>query len=646
MYPINVETSALDPLPAPERESPPGRRGRLARRLRGCVYLTALTVLLIAVIVRFLPRGEGGLATWTLAELTDDLRQYTFVYTSDEGTQIYVGETATRKPRRVPGVPPGANAASWILGGRQLLVTTDDKGVELPKLWVVVPNSGRLIPLSHDKRAAYQYPAVSPSGNLLAYSSNERRSDAFDVYVVDCATLQRRMVVKSTDCCYPAAFSPDEKRLCVKHVHDSHDSDIDVVDLATCNATRVTPHNGKADYASCVWGPDGSGIRLVTNQDSEFKAVGEINLSRADPHCVVGPVEIGDVSSVAASRDGRYTSETLLQGSAYRTRIMDTARHRHVSLPYEDMVYHASFTPDSTHVLLDARGPWGGPSRFLIDLKTLKSVPIGLLRPAHRDAIRSHWVYYRSGDGTEVHALLSVPRGAVADATHPLIVMFHGGPESQWMPNYSLAVQHYLARGYLVLAPNIRGSTGRGRSWSEADDGRKRRVAFEDGAAAARWAIESKWADPHRVVAMGASYGGYMTLCMLAYYPDLFAAGVDKMGMSDMITFLKHLRPWTRADRTSEYGDPIKDADFLRSISPVYAADRVRAPLLIIQGANDPRVPREQSDEMVSAIRKAGGTVQYLLLPGEGHGWTEPGDFVADVDTTTAFLDKYVASKR
>jgi dipeptidyl aminopeptidase/acylaminoacyl peptidase len=226
-----------------------------------------------------------------------------------------------------------------------------------------------------------------------------------------------------------------------------------------------------------------------------------------------------------------------------------------------------------------------------------------------------------------------------------MIINYHGGPEGQSRPYVSPTVQFLVSRGYAVLRPNIRGSSGYGKAWLDADNGRNRQVSLKDAAAAAEWARKSGWADPDKLIAFGGSYGGYMTLCMVAFYPDYWAAGVDDVGMSNLVSFLKNTGAYRTRFRTSEYGDPETDAEFLRTVSPMTAADRIQAPLMIVQGANDPRTPKSEAEQIVEAIRKRGGTVEYVLFSDEGHGIAKLRNRVQWLTKMVEFLDKHVKGR-
>jgi dipeptidyl aminopeptidase/acylaminoacyl peptidase len=252
-------------------------------------------------------------------------------------------------------------------------------------------------------------------------------------------------------------------------------------------------------------------------------------------------------------------------------------------------------------------------------------------------------IRYPSHDGLQIPALLYRP-ATVASGPVPTIVHIHGGPESQDRPNFSPVYQYLAHRGYAVLAPNVRGSTGYGNNYCHLDDREKRYDALRDVEYAHRWLVSSGTAESHRIGIMGASYGGFTVLACLTRQPELWAVGVDIVGIANFETFFQHTGPWRRHLRASEYGDPVTDAALLRDLSPIHAVDRIRAPLIVIQGANDPRVPQVESDQMVAQLRERGHPVEYLLFSDEGHGIVKVENRIEAYTAIAEFLDRYLLS--
>jgi dipeptidyl aminopeptidase/acylaminoacyl peptidase len=251
-------------------------------------------------------------------------------------------------------------------------------------------------------------------------------------------------------------------------------------------------------------------------------------------------------------------------------------------------------------------------------------------------------VRFRSFDGLEVPAFLYQPRRG--SRPFPTIVSVHGGPESQERPSFAAVYQYFVARGYAVLAPNVRGSTGYGRRYTHLDDVRLRMDSVADLRSAWQWLVDSGVAHPRRIAIMGGSYGGFMVLAALTQQPELWAAGVDIVGIANFVTFLENTGPYRRALREVEYGSLERDADFLRSISPIHAVDRINAPLMVVHGANDPRVPVGEAEQIVASLRARAAPVEYLRFEDEGHGVVRLENRLVAYPAIAAFLDRTLMS--
>ena len=246
-------------------------------------------------------------------------------------------------------------------------------------------------------------------------------------------------------------------------------------------------------------------------------------------------------------------------------------------------------------------------------------------------------------DGLELTGWLYRPDGP---PPWPAAIHLHGGPEAQERPVYNSLFQSLVAAGIAVFAPNVRGSSGFGRAFLVADDRDKRFAAIDDVAACVDHLVRSGVAQPGRVACMGRSYGGYLTLAALVEHPELFAAGVDVCGMADFATFYRHTEPWIAAAAVAEYGDPVRDADLLRALSPIHRIDRLTAPLLVVHGADDTNVPVEEAEQVVAALAARGVEHEYLLFEGEGHELLSTPNRVAFVRATVAWLTRHLRSRR
>ena len=269
-------------------------------------------------------------------------------------------------------------------------------------------------------------------------------------------------------------------------------------------------------------------------------------------------------------------------------------------------------------------------------------------------------IKFKSFDGREIPAWYYKPKGsddvAVASSETvdsasvtvtkkprlPVIVSVHGGPEGQSRPGFNPLFQYYLSRGYAVLDPNVRGSTGYGKTYTHLDDVEKREDSVKDLAAAHEWLVKNGGADPKRIAVMGGSYGGYMTMAAVTLYPDLWAAAVNTVGIVNWETFLQNTSGYRRRQREVEYGMLDKNIDFLRAISPMKKIDRIKTPLFVIHGKNDPRVPYTEAEQVVKALKDRNAVVEYKLYDDEGHGISKLKNRLELYPLVADFLDKYM----
>jgi len=282
---------------------------------------------------------------------------------------------------------------------------------------------------------------------------------------------------------------------------------------------------------------------------------------------------------------------------------------------------------------------------WILDIRSGKLSQVTYSSIAGIDAstfVEPSLIHYKGFDGLEIPAFLMLPKDAPQDHSLSVILAVHGGPEAQERPQFNPLYQYFVSRGYAVLAPNIRGSSGYGKAYLAMDNGPKRWDALKDLEAAVKWIGEHPSLNGRRVAVFGGSYGGFAVLAMLAHYPNLFAAGIDMFGIADFKTFLANTAPYRRPLRAAEYGDPEKDSDFLDAVSPLKHADNIKSPLMVIQGAMDPRVPQSESEAIANSVRSRGGIVEYVLFPDEGHGIAKLPNRIKAYEAMVAFLDKHV----
>jgi len=492
--------------------------------------------------------------------------------------------------------------------------------------------------------AIHYFGDFSPAnaGPRIAYTATRRNGTDFDVFVQDLPDGEPECVWEVSGYHTVACWSPDGSFLVVSHHHSNLNNDLYSLDLATGEAALLTLHEGDARFSGALVAADGASLYLATDRDGDFLRLARLDLSTLEISYLTP--DDRDVEGLELSPDGRwlaasrnvegYSDFVLFNGLSGR-RVPGPEMPRGILGGFE-------FSPDSRRLAFTLSGPERNPDVWLVDLpdgeprRLTRSTTAGIPRSTFR---KPEVLRCPSFDGLEIPALLYEPEG---DPQAPGVVNVHGGPESQSRPAFAPVTQYLLGRGYAVMAPNVRGSTGYGKAYAHLDDVYLRMDSVKDLAHAALWLRER---GHRRIAVMGGSYGGFMVLAALTEYPELWSAGVDIVGIANLVTFLENTGSYRRALREPEYGSLEGDREFLESISPIHKAERIAAPLMVIHGKNDPRVPVGEAEQIVDRVRKNGGTVEYLLYEDEGHGLAKLANRLDAYPRIASFLDKHLAGE-
>ena len=403
-----------------------------------------------------------------------------------------------------------------------------------------------------------------------------------------------------------------------------------------------------------AWAPDGAGLYLVSDEGRERAALVHLDLATGEWATLAAPA--WDVDECALSLDGAHLAYTVNVDGYSELHLLELdggGDTPPLDLPPGVVSYTGSsamsyapglvWAPDSRRLAFNFSGPTRPLNVWTWDIGSNRAAPQTAGDTAALPAAKfapPELVHYPTFDGREVPAFFTTPPDAATPG--PCVVIVHGGPEGQTRPTFDAVLQYFVHRGYAVLAPNVRGSVGYGREYTHLDDVRLRMDSVRDLAAAAEWLRASGRVDPARIAVMGGSYGGFMTLAAVTTYPDLWAAGVDIVGVANFVTFLENTGPWRRKLRESEYGSLEADGDFLAAISPIRFVDRITAPMIIIHGANDPRVPVGEAEQMVASLRARNHPVEYLRFADEGHGVVKLHNRLVAYPAIAAFLDAHL----
>ncbi len=475
------------------------------------------------------------------------------------------------------------------------------------------------------------------SGASLAYTSNSRDPRFFDVYVYDVARGTSRLWMETETICTAEAWLPGVDALVVSLMNTTLDNDLYLV--TERKIALLTEHGGEACFKSPRPDPEGRGLFLATNLDREFAGLAYLDLERKSVKYLYEPG--WDVELVDVSRDGSVAFAVNVEGWSELYLYEPGSKPVKVDLP-RGWIEDLRWSPDGK-LAIALSTPTRAPEIYLVERgewKRVTHMPSMGLREGELST--PYLAKYESFDGVQVPVFVYEPRRG--GRPYPAVVWVHGGPE--WQEHYAFnpLVQLLAYRGFLVLAPNVRGSTGYGKRYTHMDDVEKRMDALRDLESLAKWAIEEGLARPGLGI-VGISYGGYSVLACLAFFPDLWAAGVDIVGIANLVTFLKNTGPWRRRIREAEYGSLEKDLEVLKRLSPINYVDRIEAPLLVIHGKNDPRVPVSETEQIVEALESRGKAVKAVIFEDEGHGLTKLRNRIRAYSEAVEFLEEHVASR-
>lgn len=584
--------------------------------------------------------GEGDLIPYTYADAVPAPDGTSLAWISDVSgrpsawTGTFDG-VAVDAHRVVPGFDQDVQALSWSPDGRWLAAQLAPGGGERTRVRLIGPDGP--VDIAPAARAV-TLGAWSPGGWRLGVTilGDDGDGQACLIDVRDGTST----VLASGPAARVCALSGDGRRAVVR-LGRRGARELELVDLRSGLRTPLLPGGG-AVVADARF--DRYRLYVHTDAGHERPVLLAVDLRGRCATRVVAARDDADLDIVALDPEAaRVTLVWNVQGRS-ELELLDLRSGRTAALtrPPGDVVTSVAFTRDGRALLVGSEGPAVPPRISHVPLWPGGPAGALLADPAPSGLVEPDLEHFTGEDGLELSGWLfrpPTPPGPAGPGRRPgpvpVLVWLHGGPEAQERPVFQPLFQALLAAGIAVFAPNVRGSAGYGRAFVAADDGPRRHVAITDVRAAVRFLVDSGHADPDRVGVGGRSYGGYLTLVALAWFPELFAVGVDVCGMSDLHTFYRDTEPWIAAAATTEYGDPLADAALLRELSPLHRADAITAPLLVVHGAHDTNVPLGEARQIVEALRERGRAPGFLLFDDEGHE-------VRGIENRARFVDEVV----
>ncbi|MEM7048078.1 MAG: S9 family peptidase [Acidobacteriota bacterium] len=541
-------------------------------------------------------------------------------------------------------------ALSYFPADERFLYTSDSGGNELNHVYLRQLD-GSVVDLTPGEDLKAGFFGWADDDRSFFLQSNRRDNRFFDIFEVDVDSLEQSLVYQDETGLQLGAISPDKTLLAFSKNEGDQNSDVYLYDRESGELRNLTAHQGKEVHRPATFSPDGRSLYLITDREHEFLFLERYDLASGEREEVLKAD--WDLWYAYFSQTDRYLVVGLNEDARTVVRMFDAATFEEVELPQlpNADITSIAFSPDDRALSFYASSSRYPRNLFALELdadspRQLTQNLNPAISPDH--LVDAEVVRFASYDGLEIPGLLYRPQGASAENPAPTLVWVHGGPGGQSRVGYDALLQYLVNHGYGIYAINNRGSSGYGKTFHRLDNLRHGEADLGDCVASKQMLAATGWVDGDRIGILGGSYGGYMVLAALAFEPEEFAAGVDLFGVANWLRTIESIPPWWESFRQALYeemGNPETDRERLERISPLFHADRIRKPLLVLQGANDPRVLKIESDEMVAAVRANGVPVEYLVFEDEGHGFLKKENRLEGYRAILDFLDQHLRGK-
>ena len=548
-------------------------------------------------------------STFAVSYFPNDAR---FLYEHDRGgnenTHLYLRELDGSERDLTPGDKVKANFLGWSFDRKSFFLSTNERDARFFDIYEMPLDTFKPALIYEDK-TGLDFGAISNDKKYIAFQKNGGSPSQSDVYLYNTATKQLKNI--------------------------TIDNNWDVNKQEAANSPQTFDVASKYLY-------------YLSDAGGEFKYVARYDLASGKSKVVEKAP--WDISYTYFSDKGKYRVTAINEDARTHIKIYDTASGKLVSLPQlpNADITGVNISPSEKLMAFYLNGDRSPSNLYVYDFATKKATKLTdslnpEINPA--DLVDSQVIRYKSFDGVQIPSILYKPKQASAQSKVPAIVLVHGGPGGQTRVGFSPLTQYLVNHGYVVLGVNNRGSSGYGKTFFTSDDGKHGREPLWDCVEAKKYLASLGYVDETKIGIAGGSYGGYMVLAALAFKPQEFAVGVDLFGVSNWVRTLQSIPPYWESFRRSLYkeiGDPNTDLENLKAISPLFHADKIVKPLIVLQGANDPRVIKPESDEIVDNIKKRNGVVEYVLFDNEGHGFTKKANEIRAYKAILDFLDRYL----
>ncbi len=574
----------------------------------------------------YMTRQIGG-STWS-----PDAKSIAFISNMSGRNNLWVVPAEGGFPVQLTVSDQRQSDPAWSPDGKWIAYQSDYDGDEQWDIFLVSPKTGKVVNLTQTREIAEESPTWSPDGRYLAYEVKPRTSAAVEIDVYDMIMREVKHITSGTPQDkgnYNPIWSRDGKHIVyTQEQAKGTDSNVFVADVATGQSTLLTPHQGELHFAANDVSPDGKRILLTSNAANGYDNIGLLDLTTKKTTWLTK--DKWEIRGGEFSPDGKQLTFSADVDGNEDIYLHDFATGKSTVLPIAKGVNEPAggqraFTLDGSRLLYYHNGPTAPGDLYVYHVATGKSQQIThslLAGIRHEDMVEPYLIHYPSRDGKwTISAWLYVPFNMARNGQNAAVVYIHGGPTSQTMNSFNRFIQYAVNQGYMVLAPNYRGSRGYGKEFQQANLFDMGGGDLQDVLAGVDWIKQTGHLDPKKIAVMGASYGGYLTMMAVTKAPDIWAAGVPVVPFVNWATEIENEDAELRQGDLATMGDPVKNKALYDDRSPINFVDQIKAPLLLLAGGHDPRCPKSEAQQVVDAIKKRGGTVDYKVYDNEGHGF-------------------------
>lgn len=587
-------------------------------------------------------------ACWS-PSFSPDGSRLAFVSNLNGVPQVWIVDSAGGWPRLVTALDDQVGGVEWSPDGRWLAFSLAPGGGMNQQIHLVRPDGMDLRRITPGGKDNNWLGGWSRDGKLLSLASNREDASTMDAYLFDPESGETTMAAKNPGIGGITDLSADHAKALIYRMESRSSDNLFLRDLESGKEVLLTEHEGPGSFDGGVFSPDGSIIYLSSNLNSDRTVFAQIKILPDGTVTAIQDIaarEDAELASFAVSDDGSLAALLWNAGGKSVLEFVDLAtleRKPGPELPAE-IGGDLDFSADGRYLAMTLSGAAAPSDIWVLDRESSEFRKVTHSPHAGVDLetmVRPTLLTYPAHDGLELSGWFYEPRGI--NGPVPFVLSFHGGPEGQERPRFRSDYQALLVRGIGVFAPNVRGSSGFGKRFVNLDNGALRYDGIKDIKATVDFLVGEGIADPKRIGIMGGSYGGYMTMAGLAWYPELFAAGANLFGVVNFETFFAETEPWMAAISTVEYGDPATQVELLRDLSPIHRVDQVKAPTIVLHGANDTNVPVVEAEQVVESLESRGIPVEYVLFADEGHGFRKTENRITSTVSIVGWFERYLA---